>query len=359
MSSQGVAARTSWIARSEISAAVQRNQKVSQIDDEKLRSSNGRGIELIVKAVGGSLELSQAESRIDVYEKALYSVTQKSDETHDSYVARHDVQFEELKATGAGFEDIRSFILLRNSGLAAEGRKRIVMECEGNLTYEKVCRSIKILGSKVFNDLQGSKTNRTKTYDIHFTENDVNEDEPYTDKAFTASSSGPTPNAWEDIEQDTDFIEAMAANEDADALTIQNFEESSKDSCRALMDAMTSYHEARQRLLQENKSRGLAGFEGNPQESWTLWQGPLQEQRPVGQVGNAATGKRSALSMDGLVACRQSPRTLAQVDGDALMANREMPESSEVHPDLPEEVMTLEKALFASQVGSVSKLGKG
>ena len=32
-------------------------KKVSEIDGEKLRSSNGSGIELIVKALGGSFEL--------------------------------------------------------------------------------------------------------------------------------------------------------------------------------------------------------------------------------------------------------------------------------------------------------------
>ena len=71
------------------------------LDAEKLRSSDGRGVELIIRALGGAWGLSVAERRYDIFEPALYGVNQKSDETHDSYVARHDIQFEELKATGA------------------------------------------------------------------------------------------------------------------------------------------------------------------------------------------------------------------------------------------------------------------
>ena len=271
-------------------------KKVAQIDGEKLRSSNASGIELLIKALGGSFGLSQAERRFDVYEKALYSVTQKSDETHESYVARHDVQFEELKATGAGFEDIRSFILLRNSGLAAEDRKRIVMECEGNLTYEKVCRSIRILGSKVFNDLQGSKTNRTKTYDVHFTENDHHEDEPHSEKAFAASSSGPTIT-WEESELDTDFVEAMAANEDADALTIQNFEEELEGFMQEtpdLMDAIVNNYEARQRLLQKKKSRRF----------WPVSKGTGKSQGRLGKGRSKGKGRQQLLDRIARSSCR-------------------------------------------------------
>ena len=50
---------------------------------------------------------------------------------------------------------------------------------------------------------------------------------------------------------------------------------------------------------------------------------------------------------------------VAQVDGDALMAHRETPESSEVHLNLPERVMTLEEALFANQIGSAEQGRKG
>ena len=184
-------------------------------------------------------------------------MTQKSDETHDSYVARHDVQFEELKATGAGFEDVRSYILLRNSGLSAEDRKRIVVECQGQLTYEKVCSSIRLLGSKVFNDLQGSRNSRNKSYDLNFVDNDVVEGEGGAERAMTASAG---PSTGEEMELDYEYVDAMAAIEDADALAIQCFEEeleSFMQETPELFEAMTAYQEARQRLLQKRRSRGF------------------------------------------------------------------------------------------------------
>ena len=45
--------------------------------------------------------------------------------------------------------------------------------------------------------------------------------------------------------------------------------------------------------------------------------------------------------------------TIAQVDGDAFIANREEVEGSEVHQDLPAGVMSLEEAMFASSSQSV------
>ena len=78
-------------------------KKVAQLDAEKLSSSDGKGVEMIVRALGGLWGLSQAETRYDILEKAIFGVVQRADETHDSYVARHDSQFEELKTLNVGF----------------------------------------------------------------------------------------------------------------------------------------------------------------------------------------------------------------------------------------------------------------
>ena len=62
---------------------------------------------------------------------------QKGDETNDSYLARHDACFEEVmaKEKGISLEEIRAYILLRHSALAADDKKRIIVESDGVLKY--------------------------------------------------------------------------------------------------------------------------------------------------------------------------------------------------------------------------------
>ena len=131
------------------------------------------------------------------------------------------------------------------------------MECQGELTYEKVCSSIRLLGSKVLNDLQGSRNSRNKSYDLNFVDNDVVEGEGGAERAMTASAG---PSTGEEMELDYEYVDAMAAIEDADALAIQCFEEeleSFMQETPELFEAMTAYQEARQRLLQKRRSRGF------------------------------------------------------------------------------------------------------
>ena len=116
------------------------------------------------------------------------------------------------------------------------------MECQGQLTYEKVCSSIRLLGSKVFNDLQGSRNPRNKSYDLNFVDNDVVEGEGGAERAMTASAG---PSTGEEMELDY-AVDAMAAIEDADALAIQCFEEeleSFMQETPELFEAMTAYQE--------------------------------------------------------------------------------------------------------------------
>ena len=107
------------------------------------------------------------------FEKALFGTTQKADESNESYVARHEIHFEELVTMGITIEEMRAYILIRNSNLPTEDRKRIVVESKGNLVYKDVLSTLKLLGSKFFNEVQGtSKAMGKKTYDINFVDDD-------------------------------------------------------------------------------------------------------------------------------------------------------------------------------------------
>ena len=243
-------------------------KKVAKIPAEKLKSTDDSGIQLLVSTLGGSWGKTALEEKYDIFEKAMYGTTQKADETNDSYLARHDVHFEELLAQGVTLEEVRAYILLRQSQLTAEDRKKIVVEMGGKLEYAKVCSAIRLLGSRFFSDLQGQRTVKTKTYDANATE-EVPPEEP--ERAFQASSTG----AFEDVEPelDVEYLEAMVAAEDPDAVQVQGFEEELEGFFQEtpdLQEALVTYLEARQKLLAKKRSRGFwpvssgkGGFKGS------------------------------------------------------------------------------------------------
>ena len=104
---------------------------------------------------------------------SIFGISQKSDETNESYLARHEVLFEDLISQGATLSDMRAYILLRNSGLVSEDKKRVVIEAQGHLKYEEVTKAIRMLGAKFFQEVQGNvKQSRTKTYDVNHVELD-------------------------------------------------------------------------------------------------------------------------------------------------------------------------------------------
>ena len=116
----------------------------------------------------------------------------------DSYIARHDAQFEELLSRNVQLEEIRAYILLRHSLLSPEDKKRVIVESGGDLKYKETIRAVRLLGSRFFGELQnrGSSGNRalekTKVYDVNMAEGEpaesafhtVSEEEPDDDEIF-------------------------------------------------------------------------------------------------------------------------------------------------------------------------------
>ena len=173
-------------------------------------------VRLSPETLGGVWGKTTLENRFERFERAIYTTSQRADETHESYMARHEVQFEDLLAQG--LSDIRAYILLRNSGLSAEDKRRVIVEAEGDLTYAKVTKSLKLLGSKFFREVQtGSKSGtRNKTYDINYTQEDQETEWiPETDDMIYMASTG----------LDDATLEAFQAEGDEDALVIQQFED--------------------------------------------------------------------------------------------------------------------------------------
>lgn len=226
--------------------------KVVRLDAEKLKVSSDEGVKLLVQTLGGVWGQSKLESKYERFEKAIYTTTQKNDESNTSYLARHEVQFEEMVNMGATLEEMRAYILIRNSNLPSEDKKKIIVDSNGQLEYRKVTNALQLLGSKFFSELQsGSKANaRLKTYDVNLVD-DEEEDDDYPEEAILLSQ-----------DYIDDGVEALIAEGDSDALLMQSFEESLVDSLQSdgeLATCYNSYLEARRRVTEKTKSRGFWG----------------------------------------------------------------------------------------------------
>jgi hypothetical protein len=194
------------------------------------------------------------EDRFERFERAVYSTVQRGDETHESYLARHDHQFESLLSSGVTMEQLRAYVLLRNSGLAAEDKKKLIIDSAGKLDYSEVVRSLKLLGSKFFQEVHAGTKNpaRSRTYDINMTmEEEIN--------VTTGAVHGQEESIFVS-ESDESFIEALAEEGDPDALICQQFEEAvlevlQNDSETA--SCYLTYSEAQKRLSDRNRNRGF------------------------------------------------------------------------------------------------------
>ena len=104
----------------------------------------------MAEALGGQSGRLEEEDRYDLFERALYATQQKGDESHDSYLNRHDIAFEDLVTKQVKIEETRAYVLIRQSALNVEDRKKVIMDCGGKLKYEDARRSIRLLGSRFF-----------------------------------------------------------------------------------------------------------------------------------------------------------------------------------------------------------------
>ena len=163
-------------------------QKVVRLSPEKLKVPSIEGVKLLVTTLGGVWGKTTLENRFEKFEKAIFGLSQRSDETNESYLARHEVIFEDLVTQGISFADVRAYILLRNSALNTEDKKKVLVDSEGDLKYDKVTSAIRMLGAKFFQEVQGqTKVAKTKTYDVNYVQ-DQEEDAYVMDEhsAFTA-----------------------------------------------------------------------------------------------------------------------------------------------------------------------------
>lgn len=236
-------------------------RKIARIPPSKLKVKTTDGIAALVEAIGGSWGSTELEERYEFFEKSLYGTTQRTDESHDSFLSRMEASFLELISRNTTLEEVQAYVLLRQSTLSADDKKRILLEHGGELKYEPVVKAFRLLGSRFFNEFQsGRSSQKTKVYDVHVSENvDVHEtgshhENSHVERAFVSHSDEMEP------ELDHEFIEALVAQDDADALVVANFEgefEEFLQETPEMYDALTSSMEARSKLVEKRRNRGF------------------------------------------------------------------------------------------------------
>ena len=150
--------------------------------------------------------------------------------------------------------------------MSADDKKRILLEHEGELKYKPVVKSFRLLGSKFFSEFQtGRSTQKTKVYEANVLEQSEDQE------GGRSFESGPSERAFHtqvddfDPELDQEFLETLIAQEDADALTVSTFEgefEEFLQDTPEMFEALTSYIEARSKLVEKKKSRGFWPIKG-------------------------------------------------------------------------------------------------
>lgn len=204
------------------------------------------GVKNLLAALSTWEESSEMRT-FELFERAIYKTTQRPDESSLSFVNRLQVAFNELGSTT--IDEMRAFLLLRQSALTSEDKKKVLTMTQGKMDKGLIEQSMRTLATSI---LSGEP--KKKIYPINYVEPEVKE-VPETDPTVTAYY---THVDEEDVDQES--IEQLANQGDADALQVQAFEKDLEDLFQEIPDmhhALISYQTARQKLVEKKKYRGF------------------------------------------------------------------------------------------------------
>eukprot|EP00435_Cladocopium_sp_Y103_P044402 s835_g12.t1 len=107
--------------------------QVKHLDSEKLMDPT-TGVQTLMAAISTWEEAEELQV-YEKFERALYRTVQRSDETTQSYVNRLAVAFNEVDGKAMG--DFKAFVLLRQSVLNVEDKKKVITMVGDKLSPEK------------------------------------------------------------------------------------------------------------------------------------------------------------------------------------------------------------------------------
>ena len=224
--------------------------QVKALDASSLTDKN-EGVKNLLKALA-SWEESAEMKTYELFEKALYKTNQKADESTTSFVNRLQVAMDELGTVDV--KQFHAFLLLRQSALGLEDRKRVLTMTAGDMKVSKVEQAMRTLATNV---LSAGAEPKKRVYPTNYVEPEVEQD---------ANVAATYQIVYEEDEIDAETLEQMAQNGDSDALHMVSFEKDLEELFQEVPDlqhALVSYHEARTKILEKKKSRGF----------WPLYKG--------------------------------------------------------------------------------------
>ena len=226
--------------------------QVRLLDPDKLMDPE-TGVAYLLDSLSSWEETSELKT-FELFEKAIYKVTQKADEAAHSYSLRLGTAFADLgdKVT---IKEMQAFILLRQSALSNEDKKRVLTMASGGFTLKSIEQAMRTLSTKV---LFSAGEPKKKIYPANMVETDEN---PNPTGGEDGSMQATYNVSTEEEEALTaEHIEQLAIYGDEDALMVQQFEKDFEDMMQEIPDlqqALVSYQEARQRISDRRRSRGF------------------------------------------------------------------------------------------------------
>ena len=234
------------------------------------------GVKSLLNALSSWEEAAELKT-FEQFEKAIYKVVQKSDEATNSFVNRLDVAFHEI-GEDTTLKQVKTFIMLRQSALSPEDKKKVISMVNGDFDAKKVEQAMRSLATRILTG--SSQEPKKKVYPVNYVD-----PEPSAEPLDSQQSSTPmtswTMVATEEEDIDLEVVDSLAAIGDSDALLVQGFERDLEEMFQEVPDlhtAMTSYVEARSKLIEKRKHRGFWPVRGNQTKGKSFGKGQRKGQ---------------------------------------------------------------------------------
>jgi hypothetical protein len=193
--------------------------------------------------------LSSLERWADGYENSLFAPTRRAEESLQSFCNHVDAAF--LKITNLKIENIHAYILMMQSGLPVEDRKKIVILANNDMVPKKIEDAMNTMGSEFLNP--NPCQSKGNAYPIMMADGNADQHDG------GAGGGGGDGGGVDDINDD-DFIFMMAEADDDYALVVVEFELQLLEAIKQhpeLSCAYSNYVESRKKVLMKKTHRGF------------------------------------------------------------------------------------------------------
>ena len=211
--------------------------QVKALDATKLMDAES-GVKVLLQALATWDESAELQT-YEKFEKAIYKTQQKNDESTMSFVNRLTVAFHEL-GDQTTIKELRAFILLRQSGLSSEDKRKVITMTGGDMEAKKIEQAMRTLSTRI---LASGTEMRKKVYPANYVEEDFDE-----------------ANLVDDGIDEEALLEQWAEQGDEDALFVTEYEEQVLDLVQELPEmanCFSAYAAARNRLKERVQNRGF------------------------------------------------------------------------------------------------------